>query len=138
MHNPSGGPAPDFISINSGDFPGNRPGKSHRGGRSTRGYYGPPKSPRGIAPGRSVNSETPNSFQQRSKRKREAQSGDRLLEFEENQDGEHFKSNGVTTEAVKHSGSQNPDWGSQDPNLRVQRMPWHPPNLERYPPGIIG
>ena len=136
MHNHSG-PAPEFISLQSGSSAtaaagdentgtaseGSRTLPSKRGrGRgglnnttstSHRGRYGPPNYPRGLA---SSNFRENNDFTKnttRSKRKREPTSGQ-----------DSGEDSTTTTTTAKH--------------LDIIRMPWHPPGLSRYSPGIVG
>lgn len=96
-------PAPEFISIKeNGSF-------IRRS--SNRGHYGPPKSPRGLAiVGRGGDHQHPIQHH-RSKRKREATSGDRIQD-------EHFHHEAV--------------------NIVMTRMAWHPLGLDNYTDGIIG
>ena len=141
MHNHSG-PAPEFISLQSGGSTNSSsnttaageenttthsseggssrsslPSKRGRGrgglnnttSTSHRGRYGPPNYPRGLA---SSNFRENNDFTKnitRSKRKREPTSG---------------QDSGEDSTTAKH--------------LDILRMPWHPPGLSRYSPGIVG
>ena len=140
MHNPSGA-VPEFISLQPAaedlvkeheeDFA--KPsaaakGQQHRNnsrssGLSSRGHYGPPKTPRGGL----IRSQ---SDQVRSKRKREATSGDRVQDqgLSEVVCTAHF--NGAA-EAVTN--------GDFAEDLMVlEWMPWHPSCLRRYSNGIVG
>ena len=149
MHNHSG-PAPEFISLQSGGSTNSSsittaageenttthsseggssrsslPSKRGRGrgglnnttSTSHRGRYGPPNYPRGLA---SSNFRENNDFTKnitRSKRKREPTSGQDSGE-------DSTITTTTTTTTAKH--------------LDLIRMPWHPPGLSRYSPGIVG
>ena len=151
MHNPAGSaspaaqnnknPVPEFISINRepiNEHQNNlgQPSKAAkgrgRGGGSV--VYGAPKAtPTGSTSGSGPRSslvtssrgQTGSDHVRNIKRKREAISGDRIVN-EVTNSYEHF--NGAsTTEAVQTNGVES-----------VQEMPWHPAGLHQYTKGIIG
>ena len=138
MHNPSGA-VPEFISLQPAaedvkeheenfakPSAAAAKGQQHRNnsrssGLSSRGHYGPPKTPRGGL----IRSQ---SDQVRSKRKREATSGDRVQD------------QGGLSEVVFTNGAAeavtNGDFAED--LMVLEWMPWHPSCLRRYSNGIVG